>query len=77
MKRIIKEWFFINYCTQVVGMWDKSDLINGTNHIIKIQITNLLIPVIFITYAYFDGPSGIYVFLCVIPFILLIYQINI
>lgn len=74
--KILKEWLFINYCTQIIGLWDKSDLTNGVNHLFKLQISNFLAPLIFIPYTYFNGPSGVYVYLLIIPFIITIYLLS-
>lgn len=70
---IFEKWAFINYCTQRIGLWNKNDLVNGVNHIFKLQLTSLIAPIFLIPYIYFKGPSGLLEYFGIIVLIILIY----
>jgi hypothetical protein len=73
--KIFKEWAFVNYCFQRIGMWDKDDLNDGVNHAFKIQITNLLLPFISVPYIYFNAPKGLFTYLFLASFVFLSFYL--
>lgn len=73
--KIFKEWAFVNYCFQRIGMWDKNDLVDGVNHAFKIQITNILAPFFVVPYVYFKGPDGIFIYIFLAPFVFLSFYL--
>ena len=60
---LLKNWIFLNYCFQRIGMWPKPDLDNGILRAFRIQLFTLLAPLFFVPYVYFSGKPGLGVFI--------------